>query len=79
MTEERELIAKIKANTIDSENCLRKLCNIQNEADRPKAASAVWKALIDLMKWHGKQTDALYEHFPEHASEIQTRGPGGGR
>lgn len=72
---ELELIEKIKQNTLDSENCLRKLCNIQNEASRPEAAKAVWNSLIGLMIWHGDGTDALHAHWPDHASEIQARGP----
>ena len=76
MTDERDLIEKIKANTIDSEKCLRKLYNIQNEAGRYETASVVWKALLSLMNWHGRRTDELHAHFPGVASEVQTRGPG---
>ena len=72
---ELELIAKIKAGVIEMENDMRRLQAMQVDGGRHRAADACGALLIGLMKWHQRATRALFKHYPEHADEIQTKGP----
>lgn len=62
------------------------LMRINTDAGRLPAANAAMRVRDTAMQirgsigvMHADATDAMATHFPEFSSEIQTRGPGGGR
>lgn len=56
---------------------MRDIQKINTESGNLEAANAAMGLRGELITWHAKATEAMYKHFPEFASEIQTRGPGG--
>ena len=73
---EREIIDGIQANKAAMVDGLKKLQAMQGE--RPAAKNAVFLTLAELNVWHGKASERLIQHFPEHAGPV-ILGGGGGR
>jgi hypothetical protein len=48
---------------------------MQVEAGNPRRQNAAFLTLAELNVWHGKATERLFEHFPEFAGDVVTRGP----
>ena len=55
---------------------LRDLQDLNTKEGRLEAANAAMGLRGALVVWHAEATKELAAHFPEFASEIQTRGPG---
>jgi len=79
MKTERETIEAAQDALGELKGHMRALQKINTERGDLVAANAVMGLRGDLMRWHSNATVALNESFPEFASEIQTRGGGGGR
>lgn len=74
---ERELIEAAQDALGELKGYLRDLQKLNAEEGRLEAANAAMGARGKLVVWHYEVTKDMNEHFPEFASEIQTRGPGG--
>lgn len=78
MTERDEMDAAQRCLK-DLKKHLRNIQNFNEDAGRLKEANAAFLCRSKLNVWHGEVTEMLHDLWPEHASDIQTRGPGGGR
>ncbi len=77
MTEERQLIEQAQDAIGALKKAMRDLQKLNEKEGRLAAANAAMRLRGELIVWHADATDALHQNFPEFASEIQTRGPGG--
>ena len=77
MTDERKIIEQIQDGLKAMKSGLRDLEAINTKEGRLAAANDAMGLRGDLLSWHCKATKSMNEHFPEFASQIQTRGPGG--
>jgi hypothetical protein len=75
MKTERELLDGIQASLAGIKDDLRALLAIQKAAGRLEAGNEVFLAIAKLNVWHGEVTRPLFQHWPEHASEIVAYGP----
>lgn len=77
MTDERKAIECAQEHIGALKKAMRDVQKANEAAGNLRAANAAMGLRGDLVSWHAKATEALYELFPEFASEIQARGPGG--
>jgi hypothetical protein len=73
---ERDLIDAIQADKAAMREKLKRLLAINKDAGRGAATNAVYLTMAELDVWHGKATERLFTHYPQHAGEVVILGGG---
>lgn len=77
MDEELQAIDAVQKGLGAAKEGLRQIQKMNQKAGRDLAANAAMIGRGKLIALHGELTVSLHEHYPDHASEVQTRGGGG--
>lgn len=76
MSYERTAIEEAQDALATLKCAMQNIQKINTKSGNLEAANAAMGLYGKLVVWHCEATEAMAKHFPEFASQIQTRGPG---